>query len=198
MSATSKVIKAYIAELPEGADISARELLHLGPRTAIDQALSRAARHGNLIRIERGRYTVPIVGHFGIRTAPVQTVLSNISAATGETIVENGASAANLLGLTTQNPVRYVFWTSGPSRMLSLGRLRVELKHKPQWMLQLPQSRPGSAMRALVWLGKAEIKSAMKHVCSTLDAKEMRELFGLRRSAPAWLARELAALASAR
>ena len=164
MSATSKVIKAYIAELPEGAVISARELLHLGPRTAIDQALSRAARHGNLIRIERGRYTVPIVGHFGIRTAPVQTVLSNISAATGETIVENGASAANLLGLTTQNPVRYVFWTSGPSRMLSLGRLRVELKHKPQWMLQLPQSRPGSAMRALVWLGKAEIKSAMKHV----------------------------------
>ena len=41
MTSTSQAIKAYAEALPEGATLSARELLHLGERTAVDQALSR-------------------------------------------------------------------------------------------------------------------------------------------------------------
>ncbi len=40
--------------LPEGAPVSAKMLLHLGTRPAIDQSLSRLARRGKLLRVIAG------------------------------------------------------------------------------------------------------------------------------------------------
>jgi hypothetical protein len=73
----------------------------------------------------------------------------------GETIVSNGAAAANALGLTTQVPVRSVYLTSGRSRKMHLGKQVVELRHAPRWQLALanrPAGRlcgrwPGSALK---------------------------------------------------
>lgn len=39
--------------LPEAATLSARELLHLGERAAVDQALSLLVRRGELMRVRR-------------------------------------------------------------------------------------------------------------------------------------------------
>lgn len=43
-------ILAHAASLPEGAGLSAKALLHLGSRAAVDQTLSRLARSGELVR----------------------------------------------------------------------------------------------------------------------------------------------------
>ncbi len=51
--------------LPEGAPVSAKMLLHLGTRPAIDQSLSRLARRGQLLRAGRGVYVSPVVTRFG-------------------------------------------------------------------------------------------------------------------------------------
>ena len=40
--------------LPEGTPVAAKELLHLGSRAAVDQALSRLVRRGSLMRAGRG------------------------------------------------------------------------------------------------------------------------------------------------
>src|SRR5271165_5950634 len=42
--------------LPEGTPVVAKELLHLGSRAAVDQALSRLVRRGTLMRAGRGIY----------------------------------------------------------------------------------------------------------------------------------------------
>ena len=47
-------IVSEIGAWPESVPVSAKRLLHLGTRAAVDQALSRLARRGQLLRVGRG------------------------------------------------------------------------------------------------------------------------------------------------
>ena len=196
MNTTIQAIKAYAKALPEGATLSARELLHLGERAAVDQALSRLVKRGELMRVRRGLFAMPVKTRFGKRAPSVGAVVENIARTTGERVSISGASAANILGLSTQNPARQIFWTSGPSRHLKLGAQEVELKHVPNWQLRAPDTKAGHAFRALAYFGKFGVREALSRIRSQLTEEEQRELFGLRASAPTWMARELSNLAA--
>ena len=63
----AETILAEAKTLPEGALISAKELLHLGNRAAIDQALSRLGRSMKLMRVGHGLYVRPVQSRFGVR-----------------------------------------------------------------------------------------------------------------------------------
>jgi len=73
--------------LPEGMPISAKMLLHLGNRAALDQALSRLARRGKLLRAGRGVYVSPVASRFGSRAPAVEKVVEELSRQRGETVV---------------------------------------------------------------------------------------------------------------
>lgn len=196
MNTTAESIKAFAASLSEGATISAKELLHLGGRAAVDQALSRLVRRGELIRIKRGLFALAVKTRFGERAPSVEAVVEHIVQSTGETVSASGASAANMLGLSTQNPTRQVYWTSGPSRHFMLGAQSVELHHVPNWQLRAPQSRAGHALRAMAYYGRSEAKRILHQLKSQLNEEERNELFALRAGVPTWLAKELSVLAA--
>lgn len=197
MRTTSEAIKAYAESLPEGTTLSAKELLHLGERAAIDQALSRMVKRGDLMRVQRGVFAQPIMTRFGKRAPSVEAVVENLAKSTGERVSVSGASAANMLGLSTQNPARQVYWTSGPSRCLKFGAQDVELKHVPSWQLRAPDSKAGHAFRALAYFGKVEAGRALRRIKPQLTEEERLELLSLRASAPTWMAKELSMLLSA-
>ena len=134
---------------PEATPLCPGALLHLGHRAAIDQALSRLARSGELMRVCQGVYMRPVRPRFGLRAPRLGKALAALSALWGETIVPCGGAAANRLGLTTQNPVRAVYLTSGPNRRLHLGSSVVELRHAPRWQLVAPHRKAGDVIRAL-------------------------------------------------
>ena len=50
MTRLTEQILAHATGLPEGMPVSAKGLLHLGNRAAVDQALSRLSERGQLIR----------------------------------------------------------------------------------------------------------------------------------------------------
>ncbi|KLK91884.1 hypothetical protein AA309_17415 [Microvirga vignae] len=184
---TSRILEEA-RRLPEGAVLTAKALLHLSSRAAVDQALSRLARRGQLLRAGRGLYVLPVESRFGVRAPSVEKVVEAVAAQRGETIAPNGAAAANALGLSTQVPVRRVYLTSGPSRTLHLGRQTVELKHAPQWQLVLPGRPAGQAVRALAWLGPAKVYETMRRLKRTLPVTEWEALTGVGARLPTWLA----------
>ena len=106
MPGLSQGILERASTLPEGAPLCPSALLHLGSRAAVDQALSRLARRGRLMRICQGVYMSPVETRFGPRAPAIEKAIASLSAVWGETIVPCGASAANTLGLSTQMPVR--------------------------------------------------------------------------------------------
>ena len=132
--------------LPEGTPVVAKELLHLGSRAAVDQALSRLVRRGTLMRAGRGIYVRPIESRFGARPPVASKVVEAIAAQRGESVAPHGAAAANELGLTTQVPVREVYLTSGGAALA--GAQVVELRHVPAWQLVLPDA-PQAAIERL-------------------------------------------------
>jgi len=183
--------------LPEGTPVVAKELLHLGSRAAVDQALSRLVRRGALMRAGRGIYVRPVESRFGARPPVASKVVEAIAAQRGESVAPHGAAAAaNELGLTTQVPVREVYLTSGRSRRLKLGAQVVELRHVPAWQLVLPGSPAGAAIRALAWLGPKRASEALRTLQRKLSPSELRAVVGARGRLPTWMAQEVSALAN--
>lgn len=177
--------------LPEGAPVCAKELLHLGTRAAIDQALSRLVRKGKLLRAGRGLYVRPVETRFGTRAPATEKVVSEFANLHGQTVATNGAAAANALGLSTQVPMRTIYLTSGPSRRLKLGEQVIELKHARPWMLAKAKGQAGEAIRALAWLGPERAEQVLAAIRSKLPESELAELRTARGALPEWLAKKV-------
>ena len=149
MESLPKRIMRHARSLTEATPICAGALLHLGNRAAVDQALSRLARSGDLLRVCQGVYMRPVETRFGPAAPSVSKAVGALADLWGETIVPCGGAAAHVLGLTAQMPVRSVYLTSGPSRRLQFGSLAVELRHAGS-------SQPQTAAPAKLsgrWLG---------------------------------------------
>jgi hypothetical protein len=187
-------IVSEIANWPENLPVSAKSLLHLGTRAAVDQALSRLSRRGQLLRVGRGLYVRPVQTRFGVRAPEVSTVLEAVQKETGEVIAPSGAATANQLGLTTQVPLRPVYLTSGRKRQLRLGAQTIELQHAPTWLLTLAERPAGAVIRALAWGGKARGRTLLAQLRSKLSPATIQELAQVRNRVPTWMAQELSSL----
>jgi hypothetical protein len=191
-------IAAELRTCPETVPISAKALLHLGTRAAVDQALSRMTRGGQLQRIGRGLYVRPVQTRFGVRSPQVSTVLEAVQMETGEIIAPSGAASANQFGLTTQVPLRPVYLTSGRTRQLKLGAQAVELQHAPRWQLTLAERPAGAVIRVLAWGGKERGRALTAELKSKLSPETVEELSHVRGRVPTWMAQELSALVPVR
>lgn len=191
MNTLATTILEHTEGLPEGAPISAKELLHLGSRAAVDQALSRLVKRGQLMRVSRGVYVRPVETRFGKRAPSEASVVESLAHITGEAIAPHGAAMANKLGLTTQVPVRSVYLTSGRNRRLKLGSQVVELRHAPRWQLALGNRPSGEVLRALAWLGPEKARAALRMLWHKLPAAEFKEIAAARSILPSWLAEQV-------
>lgn len=177
--------------LLEGMPISAKMLLHLGNRSALDQALSRLVRRGKLLRAGRGVYVSPVAGRFGSRAPAVERVVEELSRQRGETVVPSGASSAHALGLTTQVPTRTVYSTSGKSRKFTLGKQVVHLQHVPAWQLTLAKDPAGEIIRALAWAGPEKVNQALREIETRVPRSEFQRISQQSSRLPLWLATAL-------
>ena len=145
----------------ETAPLCPGTLLHMGSCTAVDQTLSRLARAGCLLRVCRGVYMRPVETRFGPCAPSIEKAVASLSASWGETIVPCGASAANVLGLTTQNPVLSVYLTSGPNRRLRFRCPRSTLAPCAALATRGTVPKAGDAVRALAapWHGSPPERS---------------------------------------
>ena len=188
MLSVPKRIMDIAEALPEATPICPNALLHVGSRAAVDQGLSRLARDRSLYRICQGVYMRPVASRYGPLPPDTDRAIRNLSELWGETFVASGGSAANRLGLTTQLPMRTVYWTSGRNRHLQFGRLRAQLLHVPTWHLALPERVSGLVVRALIFLGPHAAEDALRQLAFVLSDREIAELLNVRPILPTWMA----------
>ncbi|NQD92750.1 type IV toxin-antitoxin system AbiEi family antitoxin domain-containing protein [Pseudomonas sp. CrR25] len=191
MKSLPETILEQSQQLPEGAVLSPKDFIHLGSRAAVDQAFSRLAKAGKLMRVARGTYATPVTSRFGTRPPAPEKVVRAMAEQRGETLVQHGARAANALGLTQQVPIKEAFLTAGRSRKMKLGKTEVLVQHAPRWMLALGSSLAGEAVRALAWLGQAHVSAAVGKLHSTLPESEWKSLLASRTILPSWMAQAI-------
>jgi hypothetical protein len=184
-------ILEYAQTQPEGTVLGPKELLHLGSRPAVDQALRRLAGRRELLKLYRGAYVRPVETKYGVRAPEPAKVVESLKRAQAETIVPHGAAEANALGLSTQVPTRIVYLTSGKNRTLKLGSQLIEMKHAPRWMLMVSPGEAGRVVRALEWLGERRAPAALMSLKQTLLPAQVQELVAVRQALPSWLAKSI-------
>lgn len=195
MSSLAQAVMSAAQSLPEGWLLSPKAFLHLGSRAAVDQTLARLTKEGQLLRVGRGAYALPVKGRFGERPPSADAVVQAIEAASAEVVVATGAAEANALGLTTQVPVNEVYLTSGPSRRLRLGSREVHLKHGTRGQMIMGKRPAGMAIRALLWLGPEQAPTALQVLRTKLEAQEWEAMLAARAVLPSWMARAVSQFA---
>lgn len=189
------LIRQHVGLAQEGVLFRAALFLEHGSRAAVDQALSRLARAGVLVRVARGLYLRPkhnrFVGLVLPQPGQVAEAFANLS---GARVEVQGAEAARRLGLSTQVPLQPIFVTSGPAKRLRLGALEVVLRHAAPGRLNFAGTPVGLALAALRYLGRGAVnQNALETAHRRLPPGALDALAEKQPGVPAWLARAVRA-----
>lgn len=180
-----------------GFVFTAGDLLDLGTRAGIDQALARLV-HADLIRrLDRGVYDLPrIHPTVGPLLPSADAVAGAVARQTDSHLKASGPLAANALGLSTQVPAHADYLTDGPSRTVRVGRLLVALRHAGRIDMLLPGTAAGLAIVALRYLGRDGITAdVLRRLSLALSDADKALLLQVRRQLPGWLGQTVSELA---
>ena len=197
-ASTAQRVREYVMAHEIGEPFTLVELRELGPRGALDHALAYLTREEVIANVTRGIYVRPKVNPLVGRVPPSAESVVRAWATATESVVEiHGAEAARQFGLTTQMPMRPVYATSGRSRTMRIGELKIELRHAAPSRLLFAGTRVGRAYAALRYLGKDEVTaSTIEAIKERLTPEEFTRLVSGRRLMPAWLNELLRSFAS--
>jgi len=182
-------IKKELKKLPLGQPFTAALFSRYGTNANIRQILKRLVESGEIMKVSRGIFvrpeTAPFVG--AVMPSP-QQITQLIEKSTGEQIAPTGATAANMLELSTQVPIRAVYLTTGHSRNIKLGNSEITLRHVSHKKLIKPGTKAGLVITAFWYLGKEHVTpTVIKTVKRKLSENEFKELIECTPLMPHWM-----------
>lgn len=132
-----------------------KDFLDLGSREAVDQALSRLVKAGQLRRVGHGLYDMPRMSDVLKRPAPVDldAAIAALARRDGVRIMPDGLAAANQLGLTNALPAKASYVTDGSSRTIKIDGRTVRFRHAGPSVMQWAGKPSAPVVQALRWLG---------------------------------------------
>lgn len=114
------IIKARIQEAPNGTLFFNNSFPEFDDEY-VGQILSDLAKEGMIHHLSRGVYLKTEETRFGLVYPPVEDIAEAIARRDNAQVIPTGATAQNILGLSTQVPMNAVFLTSGSARKIKLG-----------------------------------------------------------------------------
>lgn len=173
-----------------GGIVSIEDLLDAGPRTAIDQALSRLVRQEIVSRVSRGLYVWPqtnaLLGRQQV--PPPDELVQAWAKKNGLRVIPSGVLAANLLGLSTQVPAKIVYYTNGSTKTLKLGPYTIKLLNRGPKTMDVRGTISSLIFQALRSIGKGRVPpQVIEKLARKLTPKDKKELLRNIPRAAAWM-----------
>jgi len=187
-SVTNKILKRIMGK-GRGSVVVPKDFLDLGSRAAVDQALSRLVKAGTIRRLKWGVYDYPRQhDRLGMLSASPDHVAKAIADRDGSKLQISGARAANMLGLSTQVPAKYVYLTDSSSKNITVGNRTVSLRRAVPGNLIGAGQTSGMVFQALRYLGKSGVDShAIITLRSKLSPSDKKALGKAAKDMPAWM-----------
>jgi hypothetical protein len=114
-----------------GWAFSPADFADLSGRSTVDTALHRREKEGLIRRVIRGVYDYP--RHSELLQKAIAPDIDQVAQALARKfnwrIQPDGATAQNLLGLSTQVPARIVYLSDGPNRSYTIGNTSLVFEH---------------------------------------------------------------------
>jgi hypothetical protein len=142
-----------------GWSFSPRDFLDLGERATIDSALHRLTAKGQVRRVIRGIYDYPRYSELLKQqlSPDIDQVARALARKFRWRIQPSGATALNLLGLSTQVPARAVYLSDGPDKSFKVGNPTLAFEHTALKEAGFKLAESGLIVQALKSLGQERI-----------------------------------------
>ncbi len=170
----------------------------LGTVSAVNMALSRLAKQQKLIRVAQGIYYIPKKDpKLGAITPSLEQIAAALAEKEHVRIRPTGVTALNLLGLSTQVPMRVQFLTDGNSRSIKVGKRAVTFTKTTPKRLSVQSPTTFLVIQALETLGKevATNQQLFQKLTQLLQKEDPTTLRKDAKLAPAWIGQILYAIA---
>jgi hypothetical protein len=137
-------------------------------RREADDILSYLQKTGKIRRIARGLYDYPRYSEYLQQelSPDIDQAARAIARKFNWHIVISGESALNLLGLSTQIPGRYIYYSDGPNRAYNIMGTKLEFKNSPLKNIGFKHKESDLLVQALKALGKEHITGKIKQKLS--------------------------------
>lgn len=159
-----------------GWAFSPKDFLDLGSRKAIDVSLIRLTNARTIRRVIRGIYDYPRFSDFlnqqlGPDTHQVATALARKF---GWRIQPGAAAALNLIGLSSQVPSQYIYYSNGPDRKYMIGHTALHFEKTALKETRFRLEETGIVVQAIKALGqKAITKDVRTAIREWLGAQKL-------------------------
>jgi len=188
-STDSKILRR-IRSHKRGWVFTPDSFMDLGTRRAVDLALMRHRGSGLIRQLARGLYDYPKMDpQLGMLQPSTGDIAGALAGRDATRLQPSGAYAANLLGLSTQVPMKVVYLTDGRTRIVQIGQRQIILKHTTPRNMATAGKTSGLVIQALRYLGKKNVdQQIISQLDRRLDTDARRQLINDIRYAPAWIA----------
>ncbi len=183
-----------------GWAFSQADFADLGTRSAIDSSLHRLVKQERIRRVIRGIYDYPRFSELLQQNVSpdLDQVANALARKFAWRIQPDGATAQNMLGLTTQVPARVVYLSDGPDRSYKIGRttLGFEKSTLKEAGFKLKESR--LVVQALKAFGEDRITPAViAEIRGRIPEKLRQKMLVDTRTATGWVYAAIQAIAAA-
>jgi hypothetical protein len=164
--------------------------------SVVTSALSRLVQKKVIRRLTHGLYDLPEVHpKLGEIIPKTQKIIEAIKTSDAIEVHPTGAYAANLLGLSTQIPMRIELYTNGPKKTIRIGKQEIILKSTTPKNMIGAGTKAGLILHALKQIGKDNVTDEMiKQIRSKIEEQDIKHIKRQIQFAPVWIAKIMRAL----
>ncbi|MFZ5984137.1 MAG: DUF6088 family protein [Acidobacteriota bacterium] len=173
-----------------GKVFTPKDFLDLASHETVRQILSRLTRKGEIRRLMRGVYEYPESSRMlgGPASPDPDAIARAIARAHGWTLVPAGETALNLLGLSTQVPAHWQYFSDGPTKRYAWKGGSLVLKHRTNKETTVLSPKTALVVQALKTLGRAHVdESVVAAVGKVMDERERTRARREARYATSWV-----------
>ena len=138
----------------------------------VGKILSYLVKSGELYHLSRGVYLKTEQTRFGLVYPPVSDIAAAIAERDKAQILPTGATALNLLGLSTQMPMNPVFMTSGSARVITVDGRTITFKRSVPRNFAVKGKKRSLIVQALKYIGENNITEEDRLTISNLIRRD--------------------------
>ncbi len=173
-----------------GYAFSPKDFLDLANHETVRQILSRLTKEGTIRRLLRGVYDYPAFSTLlNTQSAPDPDVIAKaISRAHGWTVVPTGETALNKLGLSTQVPAQWQYFSDGPTKKYNWKGGTLLFTHRTNKETTALSPRTALIVQAIKALGETNVDDqVLATLREKLDDRDRTLLLREARYVTAWI-----------
>ena len=181
----AEVLKTY----PRGSVIFVDDFLDYGKPESVKKALLRLQKKDILVRLAHGIYLYPKVDiELGVLFPSTEEIGKAIARRDKARIVPTGILALNMLGLSTQVPMKIVYLTDGATRIVKIGKRTITFKKTSPKNLLVKGKLSSLAVQALKSIGRNNVDvETIEKIKAILKNEKKENIKNDAKLSPAWI-----------